>query len=72
LEQYSDTPDFLLAEFLKGCLTAYESTVQKRDKWYKNGVTSEKKFDHFTMIGPGLNRDIPPPPMPPELSERIH
>jgi hypothetical protein len=34
LEQYSDTPDFLLAEFLKGCLTAYESTVKKRDKWY--------------------------------------
>lgn len=34
LENDSDTPDFLLAEYLRDCLDAYETLIQARDKWY--------------------------------------
>ena len=34
LENESDTPDFILAEYIMGCLTAYETAVNKRGKWY--------------------------------------
>jgi hypothetical protein len=30
----ANTPDFLLAEYLTMCLTAYSKTVNARDKWY--------------------------------------
>lgn len=33
-ENDSDTPDFLLAEFLLGCLKVYTITSNKRDDWY--------------------------------------
>lgn len=34
-ENESDTPDYLLAEYLMDCLNTYNSIVKKRDKWYK-------------------------------------
>lgn len=34
IENESNTPDFLLAEYLLGCLSIYEHTVVKRDQWY--------------------------------------
>ena len=33
-ENESDTPDFILAQYLKGCLAVYSETVKARDKWY--------------------------------------
>ncbi len=33
VENRSNTPDFVLAEYLLGCLTVYENTVAKTDKW---------------------------------------
>lgn len=33
-ENLSDTPDFLLAEFLTRCLSAWNETVRQRDRWY--------------------------------------
>ena len=33
-ESGSDTPDFILAEFMLGCLTVYENTISNREKWY--------------------------------------
>lgn len=33
-ENESNTPDFILAEFLIGCLKQYENAVQARDRWY--------------------------------------
>lgn len=33
-EQYSNTPDFILADYLFMCLEAYNTTMQKRDKYY--------------------------------------
>ena len=34
MENGSNTPDFLLAEFLNSCLAAFDLAVQQRDKWY--------------------------------------
>ncbi len=33
-ENFSNTPDFILAEYLTGCLEAFNKTAQARDKWY--------------------------------------
>jgi hypothetical protein len=33
-ENGSDTPDFILAEYLLGCLAAYDKAVTAREKWY--------------------------------------
>jgi len=33
-ENESDTPDYLIAEYMLGCLEAYERTVVLRDKWH--------------------------------------
>ena len=33
-ENGSDTPDFILAEYLVGCLKAYDAAVRARDRWY--------------------------------------
>jgi hypothetical protein len=34
IESGSNTPDFLLAEYMSHCLTVYESIVNARDEWY--------------------------------------
>jgi len=36
MENTSNTPDFMLAEYLLGCLTVYENTVRSRDDWWGN------------------------------------
>ena len=35
-ESGSDTPDFILSEYLTDCLTAYDKAVVAREKWYGN------------------------------------
>lgn len=34
MESGSDTPDFLLAEYLSDCLQAFDRIVKAREKWY--------------------------------------
>lgn len=34
-ENGSDTPDFILAEYIDRCLRAFEWTTRRRDRWYK-------------------------------------
>ena len=34
-ENRSDTPDFILAEYLMSCLHAFEFAVQRRADWYR-------------------------------------
>ena len=41
-ENESDTPDFILAQYLKGCLANYEEAVKARDKWYGFKGLSER------------------------------
>jgi hypothetical protein len=33
-ENGSDTPDFVLAEYLTDCLTAFDKAVKRREEWY--------------------------------------
>lgn len=33
-ENASNTPDFILAQFLLGCLAAWNTGVQQRETWY--------------------------------------
>lgn len=35
-ENGSDTPDFILAEFLMDCLQAFDYALQKRADWYRS------------------------------------
>lgn len=41
-ENHSDTPDFILASYIRGCLEAFESAVRRRDSWY--GDTGRKPW----------------------------
>ena len=34
VEGNSNTPDFILAEFLVGCLMKFDQAVTRRDNWY--------------------------------------
>ena len=34
LENGSDTPDFILAEYLTDCLRMFDKAVNKREEWY--------------------------------------
>lgn len=44
LENKSDTPDFILAEYLKNCLEAYNKAVQARDKWFNVDMWADNKI----------------------------
>jgi hypothetical protein len=33
-ENGSNTPDFILANYLISCLETYNSTIKEREKWY--------------------------------------
>lgn len=37
-ENGSDTPDFILAQFLIGCLNVFDNAVRKREDWYGRGT----------------------------------
>lgn len=34
MESYSDTPDFILAEYLVDCLKAFDRASKRREEWY--------------------------------------
>ena len=34
MENNSDTPDFILAEYLADCLETFDKAMQRREKWY--------------------------------------
>jgi hypothetical protein len=34
MENGSNTPDYILAEYLMDCLAAFDRAVNTRDKWY--------------------------------------
>lgn len=34
IENGSDTPDFILSEYLTDCLQAFDKATVKREKWY--------------------------------------
>lgn len=44
LEMESDTPSFILAQYIRGCLDAYNKTVHARDNWYNLNLTNENSI----------------------------
>lgn len=45
-ENTSDTPDFILAEYMQSCLSAYEVAVTRRDEWFGVDMWTEDKRKH--------------------------
>ena len=41
IENESDTPDFMIAEYLDGCLQVYNETITKREEWYGRSKQSQ-------------------------------
>lgn len=42
IENESDTPDFILAQYIRGCLDTWNVAIRKRDKWYGNNSLHER------------------------------
>ena len=40
-ENGSGTPDFILAQYLDGCLENFDKTITAREKWYGRGPNGE-------------------------------
>ena len=60
-ENGSNTPDFILAEYLTDCLAAFDKAVNARDVWYgidqeltviEQGGEDEACRDHLTKLFP--------------------
>ena len=37
-ENYSDTPDFILARYMLKCLVAFDEATNERAKWFSSGM----------------------------------
>jgi hypothetical protein len=48
MDNESNTPDFLLAEYLMGCLSIYASTLARRDAWFNFKPFGVKLHTHWT------------------------
>ena len=47
LENKSNTPDFILAQFMERCLNLFDTAVQQRETWYgRDGRPSKKNKTH--------------------------
>lgn len=49
-ENGSDTPDFILAEYLTNCLTAFDKATIAREKWYGRGNVSVQTPKTYTTV----------------------
>jgi hypothetical protein len=47
VENASNTPDFILAQYVSGCLAVFATAVQQRETWYgRNAAPSAPSFSH--------------------------
>jgi hypothetical protein len=53
-ESNSDTPDFILAQYLDDCLAAYEKASKRREQWYGKGL----RIDGIVRIDPNTGKDL--------------
>ena len=52
LENESDTPDFILTEYMLDCMDAFTDATRARDKWYGH----QKRFDRLGAPAPSTVR----------------
>ena len=45
-ENESNTPDFILAQYLNACLAAFNITIQQRETWYGRDARPSDKREH--------------------------
>lgn len=50
-ENGSDTPDFILAQYLLGCLAAWNAAVTHREVWYGRRVVQPATVEQMTNSG---------------------
>jgi hypothetical protein len=50
-ENYSNTPDFILAEFLIDCLKAFGNATNRRSSWYNQNPTFVEFSDSTKVPG---------------------
>ena len=44
MENESDTPDYVLAQYVLGCLNAFTAATRERDRWHNyKGISDESK-----------------------------
>ena len=55
VENESNTPDFILAQYINGCLTAFAEAVNAREKWYGRQFQG---FDSSDVWFPSAGRKI--------------
>ena len=60
LESESDTPDFILAEYILDCLDAFTDATNKREKWYgrKKKDTRTKETEKATEVAEQAERQV--------------
>lgn len=55
LENRSDTPDFILAEYLVNCLNAFDIASRSREAWYGVNVNIMKSHTIKKVLGDKTN-----------------
>ncbi len=53
IENKSNTPDFILAEFLVYCLAAFEATSLRREAWFGVGLDILNNWEELIMTAMG-------------------
>jgi hypothetical protein len=60
MENGSNTPDFILASYIQGCLDAFNKTVDWREEWYgRNTGRAGRAFPNRNPVPPTLQTDEP-------------
>lgn len=49
-ENGSNTPDFILAEYLTDCLTAFDKATIAREKWYGRVNVPVQSLETYTTL----------------------
>ena len=44
MENGSDTPDFILADYLRDCLIAFDKATKERSRWYGSSNISKNQL----------------------------
>ena len=60
MENGSDTPDFILANYLQQCLAAWDSAVQQRSQWYGVPISGKEPAGVSTPANPFFALDDAP------------
>ena len=60
-ENGSNTPDFILADYMSDCLDAYDKAVTRRTEWYKPEPKEAPNAD-VTGLPPAQTVELPPKP----------